>query len=202
MIELLENNQICKLATESDVIEGEGDADFTGVTLAELKKNLVVEDEFEMSGSKLDDLLAKLIQILEDISELGVKVLHGPDENETQVGLVQPRVQWSCWIMQKVNLLYIYGTMLTWWAVLIGVIGVSGYGSYRLYGWYQEKILREKQDVFELVEQVICHFTINWLVSKVCLIVGLFLINIELGYLACASPIFILYEQGKQFRYS
>lgn len=155
MIELLENHQTCKLATESDLIEGGGSEDeFKGVSLAELKKNLVVEDEYDMSGSRFDDLMAKLIQILDDISDLGVRVLHGPDEIETQLSLSQPRVQWSCWIMQKVNLLYIYGSMLAWWALLIGGICISGYGTYRLYVWHQERILREKQDVFELVEQV------------------------------------------------
>jgi hypothetical protein len=44
--------------------------------------------------------------------------------------------------------------MLTWWALLFGGLGISGYAVYRIYVWNRERVLREKQDVFELVEQV------------------------------------------------
>jgi membrane protein Man1 len=45
--------------------------------------------------------------------------------------------------------------MLTWWGILCGGLFIFGYLTYKLYVWQQERVLREKQDVFELVEQVL-----------------------------------------------
>ena len=102
-----------------------------------------------------DDLLKRLVKILEDNSEFGVRVLTGSDDDSTELSMLQPRVQWTCWIMQKLHLTFHYGTMLTWWAILTGGLLILSYLGYRVYVWQQERVLREKQDVFELVEQVL-----------------------------------------------
>lgn len=157
MVELLENNQACPMASE-----GDGDVTEIGagsLTVSELKKSLASEnlDEGEydhLSTFILDELLSRLITILDQMSDFGIRVQHGADENQTELALVQPRVQWSCWILQKFNLMYTYGTLLTWWALIAAGIGFAVYALYRVYVWYQERIVREKQDVFELVEQV------------------------------------------------
>ena len=157
MVELLENNQACPPSSEGDanvaeIVSG-------GLTISELKKSLVSEnlDEGEpeqLSSFVMDELLNRLIRILDEMSDFGIRVLHGADENLTELALVQPRVQWSCWIVQKFNLIYSYGTLLTWWALIVAGIGFAAYALYRGYVWNQERIVREKQDVFELVEQV------------------------------------------------
>ena len=100
-------------------------------------------------------MLKRLVKILEDNSEFGVRVVAGSDDDLTQLSMLQPRVQWTCWIMQKLHLAFLYGTMLTWWAILIGGLFILSYLGYKFYVWQQERVVREKQDVFELVEQVL-----------------------------------------------
>ena len=166
LVNLIESYQTCDLAP--DGIERETtteDANRGSVTVGQLKSNLaemsVDSNEYEQeqrrgaAGKNQDDLLSKLVKILDENSELGIRVLQGPEENGTELALIQPRVQWSCWFWQKIQLAFYYGAMMTWWALLVGGILVLGYVFYRLYVWNQERILREKQDVFELVEQVL-----------------------------------------------
>jgi membrane protein Man1 len=92
---------------------------------------------------------------MEDNSEFGVRVLTGNDVESTELSLLQPRVQWTCWIIQKIHLAFHFGTMLTWWAILSGGLLIFSYLVYKVYKWQQERVLTEKQDVFELVEQVL-----------------------------------------------
>ena len=161
LVNLIESYQTC------DVTEGETAVDDVrnSATLGQLKSNLAdenLDDEYEperdVAAVKVqDDLLKKLVRILDENSELGIRVLQGADENGTELAMTQPRVQWSCWLWQKIQLAFLYGTVMTWWALLGGGFTILGYACYRLYVWNQERIVREKQDVFELVEQVLSH---------------------------------------------
>ena len=158
LVSLIENLQTC------NNIDGVTDNPVTA-NLGLIKSSLIgemhsTEDSYhdtQQEGLSSSDLLKRLIKILEENADFGVLVVRGvgDDENATELSMVQPRVQWSCWFWQKLNLAFHYGTMLTWWGILFGGLFIFGYLTYKLYVWQQDRVLREKQDVFELVEQVL-----------------------------------------------
>jgi hypothetical protein len=158
LVSLIENLQTCNNS------DGVTDNPVTA-NLAMVRSSLVGEmpstdDSYyttEQEGLSSSELLKTLIKILEENADFGVQVARGvgDDDNATELSMIQPRVQWSCWLWQKLNLAFHYGTMLTWWGILCGGLFIFGYLTYRLYIWQQERVLREKQDVFELVEQVL-----------------------------------------------
>ena len=158
LVSLIENLQTCN--------NSDGDTDNpVSANLGLIKSSLIAEMhntedsyyDIEQEGLSPNELLKSLIKILEENPDFGVQVVRGvgDDENATELSMVQPRVQWSCWLWQKLNLAFHYGTMLTWWGILFGGLFILGYLTYKLYVWQQERVLREKQDVFELVEQVL-----------------------------------------------
>ena len=73
----------------------------------------------------------------------------------TYLSVVQPPINWECWI--SLWLVYLYSLLFTLLVYLacLAVVLVIVYGAYRFYCWRQEKLIREQQDVFELVEQVL-----------------------------------------------
>ena len=77
------------------------------------------------------------------------------DFDSTFLNAVHPPIDWECWAWLWTN--YMFSLILAlivylvYAAVAFGVV----YCVYRMYCWRQEKQIREQQDVFELVEQVL-----------------------------------------------
>lgn len=124
---------------------------YEGLTLTELTSSLQNE---AVENISLRSVLLHLISVIEETPHFGIEVVRDVDQQTT---LMQhnPHVDWICWLSLRLKLA---ATVAIYLGIALGIGGlVSGaaYGSYRLYKWRAEVILREQQDVFELVEQVL-----------------------------------------------
>ena len=74
---------------------------------------------------------------------------------KTYLQVASPPISWECWLRigatSMYSLIFYCAIKLTYLAIIV----LFGYGIYRIYSWRQEKLIREQQDVFELVEQVL-----------------------------------------------
>ena len=95
--------------------------------------------------------------VLEDEEEYVLKEL---DQNQftfdkTFLTIASPPINWECWFRIWASSIYqmLFYTVIN--LAYLGIVLFVVYGCYRLYCWRQEKQIREQQDVFELVEQVL-----------------------------------------------
>ena len=77
------------------------------------------------------------------------------DFDLTFLNVVHPPIDWECWAQLWTNYLFSLILALVVYLVYAAVAFCMVYGFYRMYCWRQEKQIREQQDVFELVEQVL-----------------------------------------------
>ena len=73
----------------------------------------------------------------------------------TYLSVVNPPINWECWIRLQAIHMYSFCMTLLIYITYVALVLVFVYGAYRIYCWRQEKKIREQQDVFELVEQVL-----------------------------------------------
>ena len=96
--------------------------------------NTAEEDEYEPASEK---------------NEIGL------DFDKTYLSLTYPPINWDCWLRIRASSTYKIVISLFIKLLYLSVVVGLAYGVYRLYCWRQEKKIREEQDIFELVEQVL-----------------------------------------------
>ena len=74
---------------------------------------------------------------------------------KTYIILTNPPINWDCWIRIRASSTFNIVISLLVKLLYLSVVVALAYGVYRLYCWRQEKKIREEQDIFELVEQVL-----------------------------------------------
>ena len=79
----------------------------------------------------------------------------GLDFDKTYLSLTNPPINWDCWLRIRASSTYKIVISLFIKLLYLSVVVALAYGVYRLYCWRQEKKIREEQDIFELVEQVL-----------------------------------------------
>ena len=75
--------------------------------------------------------------------------------DNTYLSLTNPPINWECWFRIRASSTYKIVLSLLIKLAYLSIIIILAYGVYRLYCWRQEKKIREEQDIFELVEQVL-----------------------------------------------
>ena len=75
--------------------------------------------------------------------------------DETYLSLDHPPINWDCWFRIRASSTYHILLSLLVKLFYLSIVVLLAYGVYRLYCWRQEKRIREEQDIFELVEQVL-----------------------------------------------
>lgn len=123
-----------------------------GVSVAKILHAL--EDSPEWRSEPLREILSHLVQVvLNTKPQLDI----GFDNSGEEMVLFHdnPQLDWTCWFNIKsrmaANLVYI--SMMV--VASVAIVGLLLFGSFKLYKWRSDMVLREKQDIFELVEQVL-----------------------------------------------
>ena len=116
------------------------------------------------------------IKIIRDTSQESLKTaendmsINMEDEEEEKIGedkqenfpfdttylsVVHLPISWKCWF--RLWTIHMYSLLLTLliYLIYVALVLLVVYVAYRIYCWRQEKQIREQQDVFELVEQVL-----------------------------------------------
>ena len=75
--------------------------------------------------------------------------------DETFLSVNNPPMDWECWLRIWASTMYSLILYLLINLTYLAIVAIVIYGAYRMYCWRQEKQIREQQDVFELVEQVL-----------------------------------------------
>ena len=122
----------------------------------------------KLASNLLRPTMTMLIALMRENPQWGIKVqvqemdsdnedsaLGGYNFEQTDLTVTTPPVNWSCWLSRRFGqLLYMLSLCMVYLLYAALASGLS-YAGYRLHVWRQEKRLREHQDVFELVEQVL-----------------------------------------------
>lgn len=126
--------------------------------------------ELKANHPELDDIIEQVSVPLVDAVEANPQ--WGIDFRREQYDVVlscpHPPLDWICWTTLQLEMMIGWSKLFALcFAALATIFGI-GYSLYRLYRWRSETLLREQQDVFELVEQVLSllmkhhhHFTMH-----------------------------------------
>lgn len=114
----------------------------------------VLEESPEWRNEPLREILSHLVQVVINTKpQLDIVVINSGDEMVLHHD--NPQLDWVCWFNIKsriaANLIYISLMIIG----SLGIVGLLLFAGYKFYKWRSDMILREKQDVFELVEQVL-----------------------------------------------
>ena len=128
-----------------------GKNDYEGVSVTQIIQSL--EDAQEWQQESHGDIMSHLIHVMETTPQFGIALKRKND----QVLLLHenPQVDWSCYIYLKFKVFTSVATYVLIALASMGFVSLIGYFIFRLYKWRSEVLLREQQDVFELVEQVL-----------------------------------------------
>ena len=123
-----------------------------GLSLSRVIQELQ-ETHFEWVDESINDVLSHLVLIIEATPQFGIKV----SREDANVFLLHenPLLDWNCWLMIKLKHFAMFAKYFVLTTVTLLVISLVSYLAYRLYKWRSELLLRERQDTFELVEQVL-----------------------------------------------
>lgn len=101
-----------------------------------------------------DDPLYTLVSLLSANPHWGIKV-DKINATTTYLSVSNPPVSWSCWFLTKLATWMAYFVFFGLYALAAAILGLLVYGLFWIHKWRAERRLREQQDVFELVEQVL-----------------------------------------------
>ena len=140
---------------------------YVGMTLSELEETHLANaggggdgEQVVEQENVIKDSLNYMVNVLKNNPQYGILVeaaASDDDDEKTTIRLqyLYPQVGWFCWFHITFYALMAYAKIaMIGSTVLLGLTGVF-YLIYKLYKWRCEAILREQQDVFELVEQVL-----------------------------------------------
>ena len=113
----------------------------------------IQENYPEWMEEPVDDILSHLLLTIEATPQFGIKVIR--EDGNVFLLHDNPQVDWKCWIMIRLRNFAIFARYLIVALVTLAIISLVSYLAYRVYKWRSEKLLRERQDIFELVEQVL-----------------------------------------------
>ena len=135
---------------------------YVGMTLSELEETYREVDVVEQENV-IKDSLNYMMNVLKNNPQYGIHVVaaasedNADDETKNTIRLqyLYPQVGYICWFHITFYAFLAYAKIaMIGSTVLLGLTGIF-YLIYKLYKWRCEAILREQQDVFELVEQVL-----------------------------------------------
>ena len=142
--------------------------DDVGLSLADILSEL--KDKYPEMDEAIEQLSSiPMIDAIETNPQWGIDMQRREQKGgEITLSCPQPPLDWFCWMTLQLGLLVGWSKLFILCFVTVAVVVGIGYLCYRLYRWRSETKLREQQDVFELVEQVLSllmkhhhHFTVT-----------------------------------------
>ena len=124
---------------------------YSGMELSELEALLRENGNHDMNYIK--EFLSNMVNIIEENPQYGILVAR--DSNQIKLQYLYPQVGWLCWLSVTFLSLMSYAKIAVICFIVVFCVAGIVYTVYKLYKWRCEAILREQQDVFELVEQVL-----------------------------------------------
>ena len=136
-----------------------------------LEYNLILNEvkgrDADFDSCALEQVSPPLLKAIEENPQWGIALARG-DQNQVILSYPQPELDWMCWLSLQFEMILSWSKLFAVCFVSLTVIFGLGYSVYRLYRWRSESKLREQQDIFELVEQVLSllmkhhhHFSIH-----------------------------------------
>ena len=101
------------------------------------------------------DILSALVTVLAKNPHLGILVSKDETSGSTSLLYVDPPIDWSCWLSTRWTVMANIAFWTLYLGALAGFISLISYLGFRFYKHRAEMKLREQQDIFELVEQVL-----------------------------------------------
>ena len=122
-----------------------------------LPYNLIVdelkENNIDFDSNSIEKVSLPLLKAIEENPQWGIALTR--DQHEVILSYPQPELNWMCWLALQFDLIIIWSKLFALFFVSLTIIFGLGYSCYRLYLHRMESKLREQQDIFELVEQVL-----------------------------------------------
>ena len=138
-----------------------------GLSLSDILSEL--KDKYYPEMDAIEQLPSiPMIAAIEANPQWGIDMQRLEQNDEVILSCPQPPLDWFCWMTLQLGLLVGWSKLFVLCFVTLAVVVGIAYLCYRLYRWRSETLLREQQDVFELVEQVLSllmkhhhHFTVH-----------------------------------------
>ena len=121
----------------------------------------ILSQSSALNNADFNEQFALLLRILAANTQWGIQLL---DENGLQVDdvnkvsalrLLNPELDWGCWVARGLYCVKDWSIVLGVYVVYVCVLVGVGFGAQKLWIWRKERKLQERQEVFELVEQVL-----------------------------------------------
>ena len=126
----------------------------------------VKDRDIGIDSNSIEQVSLPLLKAIEENPQWGIALTR--DHNQAILSYPQPEVDWICWLVLQFQMIISWSKLFAICFVSLTVVFGLGYASYRIYRWRSESRLREQQDIFELVEQVLSllmkhhhHFSIH-----------------------------------------
>ena len=127
---------------------------YVGLELSSLE-SMVLDNDSSFDGYPTKEFITYMAKILEQHPYYGIGVHQETETSPIILRFPYPQVGWMCWFSITFYTLMSYAKIAFIGFSIIAVVACLSYFIYRLYKWRCEVVLREQQDVFELVEQVL-----------------------------------------------